>query len=104
MMISLRMMMKVMMPCPPMIRVVTWMRPLLDLPSDLFLDGVLVFLVAYVLGSQIRLREVKVFDEAVLLAYGMGGRYGRDLPVPMPVKVTGSCPRTVLSPRCIIKC
>ncbi len=75
MMISLWMMMKVMMPCPPMIRVATWMRPLLDLPSDLFWDGVLVFLVAYVLGSQIRLREVKVFDEAVLLAGGTGRRY-----------------------------
>ena len=104
MMISLWMMMKVMMPCPPMIWVAAWMRPLLDLPSDLFWDGVLVFLVAYVLGSQIRLREVKVFDEAVLLAGGTGGRYRRALLVPMPIKATGSCPRIVLSPRCIIKC
>jgi hypothetical protein len=63
-----------------------------------------VFLVAYVLGSQIRLREMKVFDEAVLLVGGTGGQYGQGPPVPMPVKVTGGCPRIVLSPRCIIKC
>jgi hypothetical protein len=63
-----------------------------------------VFLVAYVLGSQIRLWEVKVFDEAVLLMGGMGERYGQGPPVPMPVKVTGGFPRIVLSPRCIIKC
>jgi hypothetical protein len=36
MMILLWIMMKVMMPYPPMIRVAAWMRPLLDLPSDLF--------------------------------------------------------------------
>jgi hypothetical protein len=79
------------------------MRSLLDLPLYLFWGGVLVFLVAYELRSQICLWEVKVFDEAVLLEGGTGGRY-RALPVPIPVKVLGSCPRIVLSPRRIIKC
>lgn len=71
------------MPSPPMIRVAAWMRPLLDLRSDLFWDGVLVFLVAYVLGSHIRSREVKVFDEVVLL---MGGT-GKARPYRCPLKL-----------------
>ena len=44
------------------------------------------------------------FDLRKAAAHGTGGRYGRGLPVPMPVKVPGSCPRLVLSPRHIIKC
>jgi hypothetical protein len=65
--------MKVMMHSPPMIRVAAWMRPLLDLPSDLSWSSVLVFLVASQLRSRIRLREVKVFDEVVPRAGGTGG-------------------------------
>jgi hypothetical protein len=48
--------------------------------------------------------EVKVFDEAVLLEGGTGGRYERALPVLMPVKAARSCHRIILSPRYIIKC
>jgi hypothetical protein len=102
MMILLWMMMKVMMPYPPMIQVATWMRSLLDLPSDLFWDGVLVFLVTYVLGTQIHLREVKVFDEVV--AGRMCGRYGRVSPVKTSAKPSRTCLLILLSPRCIIKC
>ena len=71
---------------------------------DLIWGGVSLFCVVVCLRSLRRLRQVKVFDEAVLLAGHTGRRYGRALPVPMPVKATGSCPRIVLSPRCIIKC
>jgi hypothetical protein len=46
---------------------------------------------------------VNVFDEAVLLAGGMVRWYRRTLPVTMPVKLLGSCPQIVLSPRRIIK-
>ena len=72
--------------------------------SDLIWGGVSLFCGAVCLRSLRRLRLVKVFDEAVLLATGTGGRYGQALPVPMPVKVTGSCPCIVLAPRFIIKC
>jgi hypothetical protein len=40
----------------------------------------------------------------VLLEGGTGGRCGRALPVPMPIKAAWSCPHIVLSPRCIIMC
>jgi hypothetical protein len=80
------------------------MGPLLDLLLDLFSGGVLVFLVAYIPGSQIHLREVYVFDEAVLPTGGTCKPYGQGPPVPMPVKLTEGCPRIVLSPRRIIKC
>jgi hypothetical protein len=71
---------------------------------DLIWGGVSLFCRVVCLGSLRRMRLVKVFDETVLMAGHTGGRYGRALPVPMPVKVTGSCPCIVLLPRCIIKC
>ena len=71
---------------------------------DLIWGGVSLFCGVVCLRSLRRLRQVKVFDEVVLLAGRTGERYGRALPVPMLVKVTGSCPRILLSPRCIIKC
>jgi hypothetical protein len=45
-----------------------------------------VFLVAVYLRSPFRLREVKVFDEEVLLVLRTGRRYGLGPPVPMSSK------------------
>ena len=71
---------------------------------DLIWGGVSLFCGVVCLRSLCRLREMKVFDEAVLLAWRMGGRYGQASPVLVPAKPTGSCPRIPLLPRCIIKC
>jgi hypothetical protein len=84
--------------------VATWMMPS-PVPSwDLFCGGVLVFPAASGLWSQICLRDMKVFDEEVLLTRSTGGRYGRGPPVPMPAKVSGNSPCVPLWPRCVIKC
>ena len=76
-----RLMMKGMMPCPPMIRVAAWM-----MSSPKFLlqiyprGGVSVFFEAMCLGSPCRLREMNVFDEEVLLVGRTSGWYGQGPP------------------------
>jgi hypothetical protein len=62
-----------------------------------------VFFEVVCLGSLCCLREMKVFDEEVLLARCTGGLYGWAPPIPMPAKPTRTCPRIPLSPRWIIK-
>ena len=100
-----RLMMKGMMPCPPMICVAA---PIMSYPKfllQIFLrGGVSVFSAAVYVGSLIRLCEVKVFDEAELLALRTGGRYGWGPLVPMPTKPSGVHPCILLWPRCVVKC
>jgi hypothetical protein len=62
-------MMKGMMPCPLMIRVAARKMSSPKFLLQIYLRGiVLVFLVVVFLRSLSRLREVKVFDKAVLMA------------------------------------
>lgn len=97
-------MMKGMMPCPLMIRVAAWMMSSLKFLLQIYpRGGVSVFLVATYLRSLSRLREMKVFDEVVLLVLRTGGRYGQGPPVPMPAKHSDVCPRIPLWPRRMVK-
>jgi hypothetical protein len=67
-----------------MIRVAAQMMSSPKFLLQIYLRGdVSVFLVAVYLGSPSLLCEVKVFDEAELLAMRTGERYGRGPPAPM---------------------
>jgi hypothetical protein len=54
--------------------------------------------------SQIRLREVKVFDEVVLLTRRTGGWYERAPPIPTSAKLPRTCPRDSLSRKGMVNC
>jgi hypothetical protein len=60
-----------------------------------------VFLVALNVGSQIRIRMVKVFDEAESVPHGMGAWYGQVLPEPEVIKTSKVDSRIALSPKCV---
>ena len=97
-----RLMVMVMMPWPPMIHVAARMVPSASSPSRSLLElRFLRFLVALNVRSQIRLRVVKVFDEADSMPHGTGTWYWWALPIPVVVKVTGASSRIALSPRCV---
>jgi hypothetical protein len=66
--------------------------------------GVSVFPEVVYLRSLCRLREMKVFEETVLLVHRTGGRYGQGPLVSVSAKLSDICPRISLSPMCILKC
>jgi hypothetical protein len=73
----LRLMMKGMMACPPIICVAARMMSSPKFPLQLYpKGGVSMFSKAVCLRSLCRLREMKVFNEAVLLVRRTIGRYG----------------------------
>ena len=97
-----RLMMMGMMSWPPMIRVAARMMPSASSPSRSLPEvRFLRVVVSLNVGSQIRLRVVKLFDEAEAVPHGTGGWYGRALPIPTVVKPSGVSSRVASSPRCV---
>ena len=66
-------------------------------PPDLSRGDVSMFFEVVCLRSPCRLREMKVFDEAVLLTHRTGGPYGRAPPVSVSAKLPGTTFRPLVN-------